>query len=371
MKLLPLALVLVTAMFGGRLIGLGWAGSDDGAGGQAPSAAEREEFQALATDEARRQIDDYFARRRDRLQEETTGLDRARAEALADARTRVETLRGILERSEDAFGTLSSTLAEDRSPGELVVAWATNRVLADDLAMGRTLITGREEETRREGLRHLAKAAAAGNREAIELLMGLFGDPEPGIAQEALRLAAGLARRDDPETRKLIADSGLESRLVAMLPGLEGMAQRRVLEALTAQGNAAATTVWRQIYNDDTARGRDQVSAARALKELGSPGEYDQLLLQLEYDLAADDRRTFRSALNDIRRLGGDDAKAALQRALDAAPEGRDADSLRRAIENFDVEERRGGGRFGDFGPPDPGSFFGGGASDRRVRRQN
>lgn len=338
MKLIPATLILVLSLAGGQFIGRALIDEGPGTETNEDLGPDSEEIQRIARARALELIREQFAASASEVSEEEKRqqLEAAVSEVGQD----LSEMDQIMGRTEKVVDGLADSLGSDLDPGERVIVTRTAAKLNNKLVLGRTLITATEDSVRREGLRLLEQAAREGEVEAVALIMRAMNDMDTSFAAEALRRATSLA--SDKKNKEIVQKSGLEERLVAMLPTADGSTQTRILRALTALENPAAVQGWRQIYSKADVRMRDQITAARSLKDLGSTQEYSQLLSRLDADLASTEGRTARTAINNLRSLGGDDAKAALKRALDADPEGSNARSIERALRRMDRPQRQG-----------------------------
>jgi hypothetical protein len=229
------------------------------------------------------------------------------------------------------------------------VAILTGRIIRDDLKMARLLLESTNPDMRRRAAGRLATAIREGSREAAELLLLLWSDPEDSVSSSARRSSLDLARRakDNAELTQLMADSGLTDQLASRAASEDGRSKRQYLEALASLKHPAAEQGWVEIYNG-AERDRDRVSAARALKDMGRTGPFDELLQRYGSELNVVEGRTARTAIDSLRRLGGPEAKLVLKAALDADPDGPNARQIQRTLRRIDAPARgqnRGGGR--------------------------
>ncbi len=341
MKLIPATLVLLITVVGGHFLGTSLAEASEEKVATLPEPPSQDEIENIARARALELIRGRVAELESE-RPETEEEKAARLEADSnDVVRQIAAMDDIMLRTENVVTGLAKSINPDLDPGERDIVLRTAKQLSNDLILGRTLLRAKERVVRREGLRLLQKAAEAGELEAFAILMRSLNDSDTTFAKATLRVIGQLARSKDKTVSKMFKESGLEGELVAMLPTLEGREQRSALTALTALKNEAAVQGWRQIYTKDGQNNGNRISAARSLNQLGSSQEYSQMMSTFNAQLASPESNVSRSAINNIRRLGGDAAKVTLQRALDADPNGNNARSIKRAIRRLEQGDRR------------------------------
>ncbi len=341
MKPIPATLILLVTVIGGHLIGTNLAEAHEENVATLEEAPSQGELERIARARALELIRGRVAELESE-NPETEEEKAARLEAESnDVARQISAMDDIMLRTENVVTGLAKSINPDLDPGERDIVLRTAQQLNNDLILGRTLLGAKENVVRREGLRLLQKAAEAGESEAFTLLMRSLNDSDSTFAKATLRVIGQLARSKDKAVSKMFKESGLEGELVALLPTLEGSEQRSALNALTALKNEAAVQGWRQIYTQDGQNNGNRISAARSLNQLGSSQEYSQMMSTFDAQLSSPESNVSRSAINNIRRLGGDAAKATLQRALDADPDGSNARSIKRALRRLEQGGRR------------------------------
>ncbi len=341
MKLIPSTIILIATVASGYFLGTSLVDDEILDQTEVSKAPDSAETQRVARKHALRLIERRVAEFEASRNVSKEEKDKKFFASVADLSQTINDMNEIMERTEGVVDGLKDSLGEDLNPGERAVVSRTARSLSDKLVLGRTLISATQSSIRREGLRLLEHAAMAGESEALRLIIQSLNDGDASFAREAMRRARNLAKSADQTVLDMVKESGLEGDLVAMLPSKKGADFRTVLDALTALKSPAAIQGWRQVFTADSGGNRNRMTAARSLKELGSPQEYQQILTSYDADLASGEANISRNAVNNLRRLGGEEAKKTLQRALVADPQGPNARSIKNALRRMERSANR------------------------------
>lgn len=230
-------------------------------------------------------------------------------------------------------------------PAERDIQYVTTELLKP-LKRGEILVKSEEPAVRRQGVRALGLAAGsgdAGSESAFKLLNGLLTDGDDTVAREAARQIERLTTDAGEARLAMLKATGVEQTLVNLVGTVSGREQTQILDALVNLKNPAALPILREAFakTPDRRGGTSRIETANALRRLGSDSEALQLVSESSAALAGADRRARSQAIDALGQLDHPDAKVVLQTALNADPNGREADRIRAALWSNENRDRR------------------------------
>ena len=226
----------------------------------------------------------------------------------------VEDMKSAVIRVADTLVVMEEHAQRPVKKSELDVRRITREIL-NPSRLGQLFATSREPGVRRDALELLERVAAE-DQVALATMVSLVEDVDDGVRGAAISaLSDFLSRRKNTEERINTLQQTAVDRLVSTIffSEEEGRLKSSALRLLTSLRSQSVRPYWKERFDAYAERPIRQVTAARALKELGATGPYDQLLNAAVAGLQDSDRRVAAEAARILRSLGGEGARLALE----------------------------------------------------------